>query len=236
MIDSVVFGFGYKMRSGKDTAVAEVIKQRGLLERTTLQQTAEGKDGRFNTEERYDIRRYAFADALKREVNAAALEAGGMEKLFLPNRRFALCKGYYMEFPEWVQYDSNAPMDDPLCPLGKQRTLLQFWGAEYRRSQDPDYWVKQLANTIELEKPQIALISDLRFANEMAFVKEYGETIRVDRAGLPPSTHASETALDDVSPEDWSIILTNDGTLSEFLEGAVTCFDELLKNYPQFSK
>ena len=30
-IDSVIFGFGYRARSGKDTAVAEIIKQRGLL-------------------------------------------------------------------------------------------------------------------------------------------------------------------------------------------------------------
>jgi hypothetical protein len=123
-------------------------------------------------------------------------------------------------------------MDDPLCPLGKQRSLLQFWGAEYRRAQDPDYWVRQLANTIELEKPQIACISDMRFPNEMAFVLQYGETVRVDRAGLPPSTHASETALQDVSDEDWSIILENNGTLEEFLEGVVTAFDELMTNFP----
>ena len=29
-INSVIFAFGYKQRSGKDTAVAEIIKQRGL--------------------------------------------------------------------------------------------------------------------------------------------------------------------------------------------------------------
>ena len=216
MIDSIVIGFGYKMRSGKDAAVAEIIKQRGLIKYLGIYSAPENQ-------ERYDIRRYAFADALKREVNEAARKAGGMRALFV---------ALPFDAPYWVKYDSNAPMDDPMCPLGKQRLLLQAWGAEYRRAQDPDYWVRQLANTIELEKPQIALLSDMRFENEMAFARQYGETVRVDRAGLPPSTHVSETALQDVSDEDWSIILENNGTLEEFLEGAVTAFDELLTNFP----
>ena len=72
----------------------------------------------------------------------------------------------------------------------------------------------------------------MRFPNEMAFVRQYGETVRVDRAGLPPSTHASETALADTSDEDWSIILENNGTLEEFLEGSVTAFDELMIGFP----
>jgi len=217
-IDSVVFGFGYRARSGKDSAVAEIIKQRGLLSYSP---------------ERYDIRRYAFADALKREVNDAAIAAGGMLNLLtLQSKRFVLCDGYYMDFPDWVQYDPEAPMDDPLCPYGKNRTLLQWWGAEYRRAQDPDYWVKQLAKRIEEENPEYALITDMRFPNEMQFVKQHGETVRVDRAGLPPSTHTSETVLADTSDEDWSIILENNGTLEEFKEGAVVVFDELTAHFP----
>ncbi len=224
MIDSVIFGFGFRARSGKDVAVAEIIRQRGLLPETSTDNLLK------NEQERYDIRRYAFADALKREVNAAAIEAGGMENLFLPNRRFAMCKGYYMDFPDWVQYDPDAPMDDPMCPLGKQRSLLQFWGAEFRRKQDSDYWVRQLAQQIELEKPQIACITDLRFPNEMKFVQQYGEAVRVDRAGLPPSTHVSETALADST--DWSIILENSGSLEDFKASAIVVFDELLCNFP----
>jgi hypothetical protein len=221
-IDSVIVGFGFRARSGKDTAVAEIIKQRGLLPalRVVGDTTDLPRGTTYAGHERYDIRRYAFADALKREVNAAASAAGGMGALLAQPR-----------FPDWVQYDPDAPMDDPMCPLGKQRSLLQWWGAEYRRAQDPDYWVRQLANTIELEKPQIALISDLRFGNEMEFVLQYGEAVRVDRDSLPPATHISETALEDST--DWSLILENNGTLEEFKEGAVVAFDELLLNFPQ---
>jgi hypothetical protein len=216
-IDSVVFGFGYRARSGKDSAVAEIIAQRGL--RGDIVKTGEHTyhiDG-------YDIRRYAFADALKREVTAAVQPYGSMWQWFASTD---------MAYPKWVQYDLGAPMDDPLCPYGKNRTLLQWWGAEYRRAQDPDYWVKKLAKCIEEENPEYALITDMRFPNEMQFVKQHGETVRVDRAGLPPSTHTSETALADTSDEDWSIILENNGTLEEFKEGAVVVFDELTTHFP----
>ena len=226
-IDSVVFAFGYRARSGKGTAVAEIIKQRGLLDpmATTL----------GGPQDRYDIRKYSFADALRREVDAEARRAGGIKNLFSSNYCFVRRPGCYVNLPEWVTYDPNGEVNEQY-PLSKQRTLLQWWGTEFRRELDDNYWVKRLAERIELEKPQIALITDMRFPNEMAFCKEYGETVRVDRNDLPPSTHASETALDSTSPEDWSIILDNNGTLGEFLVGAVTCFDYLLENYPQFKK
>lgn len=221
MIDSIVIAFGHRARSGKDTAANEIIKQRGLL--PPMASTLGGP------QERYNIKKYGFADALKREVTNLACKAGGMEKLFAPNYCFPK-KGYVVTLPEWVKYDPNPDMSDPLCPLGKQRTLLQWYGSDYRRADDDTYWVRQLEQTIELEKPTIAILSDLRFPNEMAWVLQYGEAVRVDRRSLPPATHISETALEDST--DWSIILENNGTLEEFLEGSVVAFDELMTNFP----
>jgi hypothetical protein len=221
MISSVVIAFGHRARSGKDTAANEIIKHRGLLDpmATTL----------GGPQERYDIRKYGFADCLKREVTNLARKAGGMEKLFAPAYCFPK-KGYVVTLPEWVTYDPNPDMSDPLCPLGKQRKLLQWYGSDYRRADDDTYWIRQLEQTIELEKPQIAILSDLRFPNEMAWTLQYGEAVRVDRAGLPPSTHLSETALEDST--DWSIILENSGSLEDFKIGSVVVFDELLCNFP----
>jgi hypothetical protein len=242
-IDSVIFGFGYRARSGKDTAVAEIIKQRGLLDPKGIPFLIEYSsydirkwapaELRDAEKERYDIRKYSFADALRREVDDAIGRAGGAFSLLVANRptHFVQANENLIELPDWVVLEENPEINEQY-PLGKQRPLLQWWGTEYRRSIDPDYWVRQLAQRIELEKPQIALITDMRFPNEMAFVKQYGETILVQRDGLPPSTHASETALADTSPEDWSIILENNGTLEELKEGAVTVFDELLINFP----
>jgi hypothetical protein len=222
VINSVVIAFGHRARSGKDTAANEIIKQRGLLDPTTT--TLGGP------QERYNIKKYGFADALKIEVTTLARKVGGMEKLFAPNYCFPK-QGYVVTLPEWVKYDPNPDMSDPFCPLGKQRALLQWYGSEYRRADDDMYWIRQLEQTIELEKPTIAILSDLRFPNEMEWTLKYGEAVRVDRNSLPPATHISETALEDST--DWSLILENNGTLEEFKEGAVTAFDELMTNFPQ---
>lgn len=231
MIDSVVFGFGYRARSGKGTAVDEIIKQRGLL--TTDNFNSFDLTRTHLPDGRYDIRKYSFADALRGEVNEALHRAGGAVSLLVTNRptHFVQANENFIDLPDWVVLEDN-PEVSPQYPYGKHRTLYQFWGTEYRRSIDDSYWVRQLAQRIELEKPQIALIDDMRFENEMQFVKQYGESVKVDRGDLPPATHLSETALDNVSDEDWSIILDNNGTLEEFKEGAVTAFDELMTNFP----
>src|ERR1700691_2736365 len=66
-IDSVIFGFGYRSRSGKGTACDEIIKQRGLVDpELAYNVTCEGQTRQVG---RYDIRKYSFADALRSEVN-----------------------------------------------------------------------------------------------------------------------------------------------------------------------
>jgi len=225
-INSVIFAFGFRARSGKGTAVDEIIKQRGLLDpkATTL----------GGPQDRYDIRKYSFADALRTEVNNFIQKSGGVYNLLVANRPTHLVQANenFIELPEWVVLEEN-PEVSVQYPYGKHRTLYQWYGVEYRRSIDSEYWVRQLAQRIELEKPQLALIDDLRFPNEMQFCKQYGEVVRIDRDSLPPATHISETALADTSDEDWSLILDNNGSLEDFLLGAVTCFDKLLTNFPQ---
>lgn len=209
-IKSVIFGFGHRARSGKDTAVAAIVEQR--------------------LKEPYaDIRPYSFARALKEEVTAAALNCGGMDALWNPEMEFYQENGNFIKLPPWVTFDPQAPMDDPLCPLGKQRTLLQWWGTEFRRNVNPNYWVGKLGDIIAKEKPEYALISDMRFPNEKAFVEKYGHAIRVDRPGLEPLqvAHISESALADVPDWNWDAILKNDGTLEEFKSKAVKLFDLL---------
>lgn len=220
-MDSVLVGFGYRARCGKDAAIASIIKARG-----------------GNGPGKYDVRRYAFADELKREVNAAATAAGGMLNLFKQGGTYEVREGLscFTPFPEWVQYDAHAEMSDPLCPMGKQRTLLQWWGTEYRRDADPNYWVAKLQATLETERPRVALIADCRFPNEISFVKSdpaSGFVCRVDRLGYEGigSKHQSETILDWMSDEDWHYILqVPDGQLEELQRDAVVLFDHIIES------
>lgn len=137
---------------------------------------------------KYQFKKYSFADALKREVAA------------LDDLR-AFCSAF------GVPYDESPPLDDPLCPPphGKQRRLLQTFGTEFRRNSDPDYWVKRTLEQIVTDRPQIALISDMRFLNEFRMVKTAGGvTVRVERPGFVSGAegHVSETELDD-APYDY---------------------------------
>ena len=218
---TLIFGYGHRARSGKDTAVAAIIKARN---------------------QDYDVRRYAFADILKQEVNAAldAFPAGQRHFSYLWDDDYYLVRedGVMVQLKDypWVKYEADADMTDPLCPYGKQRTLLQWWGTEFRRNVNPDYWINRLADKLKKDQPEIALISDMRFPNEFAFVEERGETIRVDNPRLPPlppSAHPSELALAAYPDERWTRVLKNDGTLEQFQQLAVEAFDTIMECYPK---
>ena len=100
------------------------------------------------------------------------------------------------------------------------RRILQWWGTEYRREQDPDYWTKAWANKVNLydtEKSHI-LIDDVRFMNELNTIKTQGGMIvKIERPGFNGAgNHASETSLDDYT--DWDATIKNDGSLEQFLD------------------
>jgi hypothetical protein len=230
-IHSIIFGFGHRSRCGKDTVAQMIREGRGYS----------ASSQRFDKPEPYDIRIYSFAQELKREVNKCAENSGGMSALFNDGLRVEGA-GYWQEnanilaLPEWVQYDPQAPMDDPDCPYGKQRTLLQWWGTEYRRSINPDYWVKRVAKRIAEERPEIALITDVRFPNEAAFCQRYGNAVKVERPSLPPlkgmaGAHASELAL--LNFQDWDTTIMNSGTLAELRDNALLAFDSLMSAVPE---
>lgn len=74
------------------------------------------------------------------------------------------------------------------------RALLQEYGTEIRRADDPDYWVKRLWESVNA--PKIA-IPDVRFPNEYASIRERaGYLVHVVRPGAERQSHASETSLD----------------------------------------
>jgi hypothetical protein len=213
---TLLIGLGHKRRHGKDEAARAIIAARGG---------------------QYDIRRYAFADALKREVNEAAVASGGMFNLFQRLYIFGapLPDGRNIFPPESVRYDTTPIMDDPLSPLGKQVALLQWWGTEYRRNHDQFYWVKKLEAQIAQDKPSVALITDMRFPNEFWFVKsQRGYTVKVTRLGyVEPNTnasnHASENAINGY-PFDVEIQVA-DGQLEDLKSDAVKLFDMIRESY-----
>lgn len=159
--------------------------------------------------DQYDVRRYSFGDGVKEEVNA-------LDQVELCMR-------------QGIPYDFDPPMDDPMCQTkhGKQRKLLQWYGTEFRRAQDPFYWVNKLRKKIEEEKAQVALISDMRVVSEAYYIAAFrGYTVKVTRHGfadiLTPGNHKSETELLNFK-FDYEISVL-DGELDQLKKDAVTVF------------
>ncbi|HLX53437.1 MAG TPA: hypothetical protein VKR58_05835 [Aquella sp.] len=109
------------------------------------------------------------------------------------------------------------------------RMLMQYWGTEYRRKSDDNYWInkfiKKMNELKESGKYKYAICCDMRFPNEYDTIKSLdGKTIRVIRPSIGwTGDHPSETSLDLKSVDDWDCILVNDDT-TEFKENILLMF------------
>ena len=165
---------------------------------------------------------HAFADALYKEVN----------EWLKVNPKWEQTPGdnliYGTRLPDWVIPTPN-PEVNMRAPYGKHAKLLQWWGTEFRRSQDPLYWVTKWKAGID-PKANIVLATDMRFINEALAVKDVGGyTVRVSRLnadGTPfvdtsrDPNHPSEIELDGHNFDYRLVMKTGDLALLE--EWAVT--------------
>lgn len=89
---------------------------------------------------------------------------------------------------------------------GKQlscRDAMQIIGTDIFRKLDPEVWVKATISKIIREKPDLAIITDCRFPNEVSAIQNIGgKVIRLTR-NPHNSDHLSETILDK-DKFDWS--------------------------------
>lgn len=134
--------------------------------------------------------------------------------------------------PKWPHFiTEHADIQDrPGQSAVTVRRILQWWGTEYRRTEDPDYWTKAWTKKIEgfdLDNIHI-LIDDVRFMNELDTVRaKDGLIIKIERPGFNGAgNHASETSLDTYT--DWNRVVVNDGTLEDFQLDIENITDELL--------
>jgi hypothetical protein len=85
------------------------------------------------------------------------------------------------------------------------REVLQVFGTEICRKIHGNCWVEACYRRIDMEQPNLAIITDARFVNEVETSLEYGASVvRLTRAPFKSEDeHESETALDgwDADPE-----------------------------------
>jgi hypothetical protein len=157
-----IIGFTGRMRHGKNTAATMLAdawtKQRGS-----------------------SVATLAFADALKEEC----AESFGVDpRMFYadelkdaPQQALTLSK---CREPGFVQLCLANTFPILLNEPQRPRFVLQFWGTEFRRTQDPEHWCKEVAKRIADIKHRgfgLAIITDVRFLNEANMIKDRGGSI-----------------------------------------------------------
>lgn len=209
---TLIIGLGYQAQMGKDTAAAAIIEGRS---------------------DKYLIKRYAFADLLKIEVFHALVNRTDPFWTFMgafdP-------KTYYSSV--LIPKPSNPFLSNPADKMAwvnehkvALRQILQVYGSEYRRAQDPFYWVRLLGAEILADKPKVALITDVRFMNEVFFVKaNEGFMVRVMREGFDNGVHnhVSEQELKGYA-FDYTISVP-EGNVDELRSDALSVFDLIVSS------
>jgi hypothetical protein len=104
------------------------------------------------------------------------------------------------------------------------RPILQWWGTNWRRGHDHDYWVNQWldfwSENVKFKFCETIIAPDVRFLNEAAAIRDRGGIIvRVVKIGQPDDDrHGSETEMDNIEAD--AIIEAEDGD-HEAIEWAV---------------
>lgn len=203
----LLIGFGHKARQGKNTAAIVMLNEAAVDCRARL---------------------YAYADALRAEAKAAIREAGGLAELIKRGYKFRhIASGpdglrdVYEPFPSWV-----------IAEEGKPRTLLQWWGTDYRRAQDTNYWVDRLMETLKRESPDMALITDVRFPNEVEALHAAGgyvvKVIKTTPPDIKVPAHPSENELDGCTDWDFEIKAAN---MAELRKQAAAIYHKIARKH-----
>jgi hypothetical protein len=82
------------------------------------------------------------------------------------------------------------------------REVMQFVGTDLFRKMKNDVWTSATINKINNEKPDLAIIADCRFPNEVEAIQAVGGLVIKLTRNPYNSDHPSETALD---PEKYSV-------------------------------
>lgn len=150
----------------------------------------------------------AFADALRDEVGRAFDVSVQLltqrETKEHPMSALALHRCMDSEFLVSVQH-THGPISlrTPRSP----RQIMQWWGTEYRRTQNPHYWVDAFMTRFiraQSEGQQRFVVTDVRRANEAELLRELGANLwQITRPGFDPQpgAHSTETTGTEFAPD-----------------------------------
>lgn len=116
-------------------------------------------------------------------------------------------------------------IDAPRSP----RQIMQWWGTEYRRAMQRDYWTSKAVQHVQwLHKARAArlvVITDVRFADEAELVRRLGGQIwQIKRPGCDVATdaHTSEVTGEAFAPD---VVINNSYDIAHLQQLVLNCYD-----------
>lgn len=141
------------------------------------------------------IKLYSFADPLKQDICINMLGMSYDQCYGTDDDKNSLTSLRWCDMPE---YNDNWIEEKKIHDSGYMtaREVMEFVGTGIFRRIKNDIWVKATLKKIEIEKPQLAIIVDCRFPNEIESIKNTGgKAIRLSRNPFN-SDAIAEKALD----------------------------------------
>lgn len=165
------------------------------------------------------VKLYSFADPLKRDLCMGILGLSRKqcygtddEKNTETQYRWENMPGVISHTAVWNQLQSNNWIDEPIPGLmfhepGPMtgREVMQYVGTDIIRRMNGNAWVDATIRRMQEETPQLALVCDVRFPNEVEGIQNVGgKVMRLTRNPFgDEDAHESETALDEKN-YDWN--------------------------------
>ena len=214
-----IIGFAGKKQSGKNTAcnfiLAVKIAELGISKSTRLSKEGEIEVTDIFNESVNDKEWFTFKPPYVDTQNLFDNELGNHIKLYsFAEKLKRMCIDLLGLKEEWVfgtDEQKNTPthinwkdvwfIEDAktMPPMAMTaREVLQFVGTNIFRSMYENVWVDACLRQIEQENPEIALISDVRFENEVTAIQNKGGlVVGLKRSPYKKSDkHASETQVE----------------------------------------
>ena len=102
------------------------------------------------------------------------------------------------------------------------RPALQWWGTEFRRRTDPQYWINKMP---PISFGFLTIVTDVRFQNEADYITNNGGVmVRVERPierTEQTDRHASETQIDEMIVDH---VIKNGGALADLRKSVESLF------------
>jgi hypothetical protein len=165
----------------------------------------------------YGFRRDSFASTLKDAVSAVF----GWDR--------ELLEGRTKEAREWREQVDSWWAERLGIPHLTPRWVLQYWGTEVcRNAFHNDIWIASLENKLRRSRNN-TVISDCRFYNEVAAIKNQGGRVIWIQRGITPHWYSIATQANrgDLAAQRW---LDQQGIHSSEYSWAGTQFDYIVEN------